>query len=81
MGRVSFSFAPPNDFGVLDHDVTLPSGQVVFNPVRAIRDGDECDVVFTLRQAPSMTDEEFERDADDRGRRTCATLKSVVESR
>lgn len=80
MGRVSFSFAPPNDFGVLDHDVTLPSGQVVFNPVRAIRDGDECDVVFTLRQAPSVSDAELERDAA-----TVAadlrTLKSVVESR
>ena len=62
------------------HDVTLPSGQVVFNPVRAIRDGDECGVVFTLRQAPSTTAEELERDAE-----TVAadlrTLKSVVESR
>lgn len=24
LGRVTFTFAPRNDFGVLDHDVTLP---------------------------------------------------------
>lgn len=34
MGRVTFTFAPQNDFGVLDHDVTLPSGEIVYNPLR-----------------------------------------------
>ena len=79
MGRVTFTFAPRNDFGVLDHEVTLPSGQVVFNPLRAIRDGDECDVVFTLRRGPGMTDEELERDADTVAK-DLAVLKSVVEA-
>ena len=63
MGRVQVAFAPPNDFGILDHDVTLPSGEVVSNPVRVIPDGPDCEVVFTLRRAPGMTDAEFERDA------------------
>ena len=27
MGRVTITFAPRNDFRVLDHDVTLPSGR------------------------------------------------------
>jgi hypothetical protein len=79
MGRVTFTFAPRNDFGVLDHDVTLPSGQIVYNPLRVISDGDECEVVFTLRQRPEMTDEDFERDADAVAK-DLATLKSVVES-
>jgi hypothetical protein len=30
MGRVTFAFAPRNDFGVLDHEVTLPSGEVFY---------------------------------------------------
>jgi len=64
MGRVTFTFTPRNDFGVLDHDVTLPSGETVYNPLRVISDGDGCEVVFTLRQRPAMSDEEFERDAD-----------------
>lgn len=79
MGRVAFSFAPPNELGVLDHYVTLPSGEVVHNPVRAIRDGDECDVVFTLRQGPGTTDEELERDAATVAA-DLATLKAVVEA-
>ena len=52
MGRVTITFAPRNDFGVLDHDVTVPSGETVYNPLRVIRDGDGCEVVFTIRQRP-----------------------------
>lgn len=32
MGRVTVTFAERNDFGVLDHVVTLPSGNSVHNP-------------------------------------------------
>ena len=63
MGRVGLAFASPNDYGILDHDVTLPDGQVVYNPMRVIADGDGCEVVFTLRRQPGMSDAEFERDA------------------
>ncbi len=62
-GRVGFAFVERNTFGVLDHDVTLPSGEVIYNPMRVIRDGAGCEVVFTLRRLPDMTDEDFERDA------------------
>ncbi len=80
MGRVTFRFAPRNDLGVLDHDVTLPSGETVYNPLRVISDGDGCEVIFTLRQAPAMTDEDFERDADAVAK-DLATLKSLVETK
>lgn len=80
MGRVTFTFTPRNDFGVLDHVVTLPSGETVYNPLRVIRDGHGCEVVFTLRQRPEMTDEDFARDADAVAK-DLATLKSVVETR
>jgi hypothetical protein len=62
-GRVVVAFAQKNEFGVLDHDVTLPSGEVIHNPVRVIGDGDGCEVVFTLRRRPGMSDEDFARDA------------------
>jgi hypothetical protein len=78
MGRVSFRFAPRNEFGVLDHDVTLPDGQTVSNPLRVIGDGDGCEVVFTLRQRPGMSEEELERDAEAVAR-DLATLKSLLE--
>ena len=63
MGRVGVRFAPSNEFGVLDHDVTLPSGQVFHNPMRVVADGDACEVVFTVRRMPEVSDAEFERDA------------------
>ena len=80
MGRVTFTFAPHNDFGVLDHTVTLPSGERVYNPLRVISDGNGCEVIFTLRQRPGMTDEEFEQDADAVAK-DLAALKSLVETK
>ncbi|WP_204073318.1 SRPBCC family protein [Planotetraspora phitsanulokensis] len=62
-GRVGVAFAERNVYGVLDHDVTLPSGEVVHNPMRVLPDGDGCEVVFTVRRLPGMSDEDFARDA------------------
>ncbi|MFG2594033.1 SRPBCC family protein [Streptomyces sp. NPDC048438] len=80
MGRVVVDFAPRNDYGVIDHHVTLPSGETVHNPVRVIADGAGCEVVFTLRRRPGMSADEFRRDeaavtAD------LATLKRLTEER
>ena len=62
-GRAGFAFVRRNEFGVLDHDVTLPSGEVVYNPMRVIADDRGCEVVFTLRRRPGMSDAEFSEDA------------------
>ncbi|MDQ6838345.1 MAG: SRPBCC family protein [Actinomycetota bacterium] len=64
MGPVTVAFAATNDYGVLDHDVTLPSGETVSNRMRVIPDGDDSEVVFTLRRGPGMTEDAFQRDAD-----------------
>lgn len=63
MGAVSFQFAATNPFGVLDHDVTLPTGEVNTNPMRVIPDGEGSEVVFTLRQLDGVSDDDYERDA------------------
>ncbi|MEU4371748.1 SRPBCC family protein [Micromonospora chersina] len=62
-GRARVTFAPRNEYGVLDHEVVTPSGETVYVPLRAIADGDGCEVVFTVRRSPGMTDAEFDRDA------------------
>jgi hypothetical protein len=64
MGRVTIAFAPANELGVLDHDVGLPSGETVYNPMRVIPDGPGCEVVFTVRRREGMTDADFARDAE-----------------
>ena len=61
MGRVIVRFVPRNEFGIVDHDVTLPSGVTINNPFRVMVHPDGSEVLFTVRQI-AMTDEEFERD-------------------
>lgn len=80
MGRVTVAFAERNNFGVLDHVVTLPSGDSVYNPLRVIPDGDVSEVVFTLRRQPGITDKQFKQDAD-AVRTDLDSLKHILETR
>lgn len=61
MGRVQVRFVPRNELGVVDHDVVLPSGTVVTNPMRVLAHPQGAEVLFTVRQI-ELTDEELERD-------------------
>jgi hypothetical protein len=61
-GRVGFAFAQRNEYGVLDHDVTLPSGEVVCSPMRdrrrqRLRGG------VNAAPPPGMSEEDFRADA------------------
>ena len=62
MGEVEVRFTSTEP-GVLDHDVVLPSGEVVTNPLRVIPAPEGCEVVFTLHRLPGMTEAQFEDDA------------------
>jgi hypothetical protein len=65
MGRVTVEFAPVNQFGVLDHVVRLPSGEAVYNPLRIVPAGvgePRCEVLFSVRRRPQMSDAEFDAD-------------------
>lgn len=44
-GKVKITFAPANNFGVLDHDVELESGVVVHNPMRVVPNGQGSNLV------------------------------------
>ena len=79
-GRLTVAFAARNDFGILDHEVTLPSGETVYNPMRVIADGDGCEVVFTLRRQPGMTDADYARD-EGLVRADLRALKQLLERR
>ena len=61
-GRVAVRFSPRNEFGVLDHVVTMPTGEEVLNPMRVLPHGDGSEVVFSVRQREGMTDDEFAAD-------------------
>jgi hypothetical protein len=62
LGRVRIRFAERNRFGVLDHDVELPSGEVVHNPMRVMPHGEGSELVFSLLRRPGMPDDELAAD-------------------
>jgi hypothetical protein len=62
-GWMEIRFVPANEFGVLDHVVTLPDGQSILNPMRVVANGEGSEVMFTLFQLPGMSDENFAKGA------------------
>lgn len=80
MGDIKIRFIEPNSFGVIDHDVTLPSGEVVHNPLRVMKNALGSEIVFTLFRRPEMNDDEFNKDAE-MVNKDLLKLKSILESR
>lgn len=80
MGRIKVKFAEKNKFGILDHNVTLPSGEVFYNPMRVFPNGEGSELVFTLYQRPGMTDEMLAEDAKT-VRSDLEKLKALLETR
>jgi Polyketide cyclase / dehydrase and lipid transport len=78
-GEIKVRFAEPNAFGVIDHEVTLPSGETFYNPMRAVPNGDGCEFTFTLYRMPDVTDEAFARDSA-AVERDLQQLKSILEA-
>lgn len=62
-GQVKVRFADYNNYGVLDHYVTLPDGTEVYNPMRVFPNGEGCQVTFSIYQLKGMTDQQFADDA------------------
>ncbi|MGV1752871.1 SRPBCC family protein [Agrobacterium sp. CG674] len=78
LGDVRVKFADRNEFGVIDHRVTLPDGLKVYNAFRVSPNGDGAEVAFTLMKLPGTSDANFERDAA-MVRADLERLKALVE--
>jgi hypothetical protein len=78
-GPICVRFSPPNDFGVLDHVVTLASGVEILIPLRVVANGSGSEVTLTLFQAPGMSAKAFESDAE-WVRKDLHALKALMEA-
>jgi hypothetical protein len=78
MGSVKIRFADKNRFGILDHDVTLPSGETFYNPMRVVSNGDGSELVFTLYQRTGMSDRDFKKD-EEQIKTDLERLKTLIE--
>lgn len=78
-GELILTLAPPNDLGVLDHNLETPDGRNIYIPMRVIPNHGDSEVLFTVIREPGMTDEAYAADialveAD------LARLKSLLDS-
>jgi len=79
MGRVKVKFADKNKFGVLDHDVTLPSGEKFYNPLRVFPNNDCSELIFTVYRRPDTSDQMFAEDVK-AVTRDLEKLKTLLEN-
>ena len=63
-GPVTIEFTGHNEYGVMDHSVTLANGTVVYVPLRVIRNGADTEVLLTLQRQADMTDEQYAADVE-----------------
>ena len=78
MGSVRIEFSGKNRFGILDHHVTLPSGETSYNPMRVFPNDSGSELIFTVYQRPDVSAEMFAEDVD-AVTRDLNVLKSLLE--
>ncbi len=78
LGKITYRPTPKNDLGVLDHDVTLPSGQTVHNPLRVLPNGEGSELVFSVFRLPGVSESDFARDTAT-VEKDLRTLKRLIE--
>jgi hypothetical protein len=79
-GPMIVRFSESNAFGVLDHWVSPPSGVQIYIPLRVVKNGSGCELVFTLFRQPEMDQARFEADAQ-WVMRDLKTAKQLLEAK
>lgn len=77
-GKVKTRITGKNEFGILDHYITSPSGGEVLVPMRVLPNGDGSEIIFTVFKQPWMTDESFAKDVE-LVEQDLKSLKAVME--
>jgi hypothetical protein len=79
VGNATVRFVERNRLGVLDHDVTVPTGETIHNPVRVVPNGRGSEVVFTLFRRADVSAAQFAQDAK-AVEKDLGTLKRLLET-
>lgn len=75
-----FRFSPPNNYGVLDHAIFVPGGEVLYTPMRVVPNDDGTDLTFTFFRREGMDDAQF-ASAVEWIMTDFLSLKSLLEAR
>ena len=77
-GPIGLRFVDRNDLGVLDHQVTLESGEEILVPMRVVANGTGSEVMVTVFRLPGTSAETFDEDVT-LVERDLTTLKRTLE--
>jgi hypothetical protein len=75
---VKVRFVERNKYGVLDHYVSVGSGNEVYMPMRVFPNGEGAEVLLTVFRQPGMSEEKFAEDTH-WVRRDLEALKALLE--
>lgn len=75
-----FRFTPPNPFGVLDHAIFVPGGEMLYTPMRVVPNDEGTELTFTFLQRAGMDDAQFDS-AIEWIMTDFLALKSLLEAR
>ena len=78
LGRVKVRFIAANPYGLLDHDVSVESGETFHNPLRVVPNGEGSEVIFTVFRRVGISERDFEADLT-AVRKDLETLKQLLE--
>lgn len=53
-------FTPPNAFGILDHALFVPGGEILFSPMRIVANDEASELIFTFFQRADTDDAQFD---------------------
>ena len=73
-------FTTHNNFGVLDHAIFVPGGELLYTPMRVMRNGKGTELNFTFFQRDGMDDAKFASTIEWINT-DFLTLKSLLEAR
>ena len=84
-GEMSFGyrhvrFTPPNPYGVLDHAIFIPGGELLFTPMRVVPNQQGTELMFTYFAREGMDEAQF-ASAVEWITTDFLALKSVLEAR
>lgn len=54
-----FRFVPPNNYGVLDHAIFVPGGEVLYTPMRIMPNEEGTELVFTFFRRSGLDEAQF----------------------
>jgi hypothetical protein len=79
VGPMAVRFVEQNPLGVLDHEVTLPSGTGALNSMRVLANGSGSELIMVVFQSPEVSSDQFARDVE-AVRDDLARIKTLSEA-